>query len=146
MNANEIYKLKPLRETQELYELCGFYYNHVPEIDIYDINSSLNTKISIKEHCYHNFDGRRYWKLSSVWYEDKPVMIIQNAGREGDDHAKRFITDIELYSTMVDYLLTLQNKPQIRERDVISDDVDMPELTNFYGHDLSEFCSDINIC
>lgn len=42
MKANEIYNLKTLQETKELYELCGFYYNHVPEIEIYDVNSLFN--------------------------------------------------------------------------------------------------------
>lgn len=138
MNAKQIYELNVLRENKELYEIMGFYYNHIPEVDFYGVDLSLNTKVVVKEHGYHNFDGRRFWRLASVWYNDKPVMIIQNAGREGDDHAKRFVTDGKLYSDMVYYLFSLEKKPDVKVNDIIADDIDIPELTCFYGHSLDE--------
>ena len=141
MKAIEIYNLKPKTITKDIYCLNGFYYNHVPEIDFSNIDYDLNKKIEIKYYVDYCFDGRRTWKLASVWYDDKPVMIIQNAGREGDDHHERFITDKNLYFDIIKYLQSLIISEEIEEEldDLIDEGIEIDNLTNFYGHCLNEF-------
>ena len=64
-------------------------------------------------------------------------MIIQNAGREGDDHAKRFITDFEKYSEMVTYIKTIMPIDEIESSgDAVGIDDDIKGLTDFYSNRL----------
>lgn len=65
-------------------------------------------------------------------------MVIQNAGREGDDHRFKFVTNAEQYAKMVGYLVGLSpldmNGEDSKLIDPEKDDI---ELTHFYGHYLN---------
>jgi len=116
----------------------GFGYCFVPELEgQFSFGSpSPSDRIEFRIYKDYCFDGRRIWRLVSVYFDGKPAMILQNAGREGDDHRERFILDGEAYYGMVAHLATLfppdeQNKPV-----VVGMDDDIPGLTRFYGNDL----------
>jgi len=148
MTPNELYYNRvPENSHYDLDYLIGFYYNHIPEIDEIDGISDANEKeqrVLIKEYKNFDFDGRRIWRLASVWFDDnnlanfghKPVMIIQNAGREGDDSTGRFITDEQLYKEMIMHIRTLVKGRPYETSDVVDPDVDINNLTSFYGNDL----------
>lgn len=148
MTPNELYKRMPENSHFDLDNLVGFYYNHIPEIDAHDISNANETeqRVLIKEYKFFDFDGRRFWRLASVWFDGtkddkladayKPVMIIQNAGREGDDYDGRFITDEKLYLEMVTYIRSLINDRPYQTSDVVDPDVDINNLTSFYGNEL----------
>ncbi len=140
MNANEIYERardNPDDITCHL-NLSGCYYDHFPDVHA-DIKYEMPEQYRIQERgvFYFDFDGRRIWSLSTFWLDREPFMITQNAGREGDDHARRFITDIPRYQSAVSYLNSL-HIADIHPEDVIDPDVDMPELTRFYNHTLGD--------
>lgn len=149
MTPNELYNRVPENSYYDLECLIGFYYDHIPEIDMnigYEINAANEKKqrVLIREHKFFDFDGRRFWRLASVWFDDnnladlrhKPVMIIQNAGRDGDDYAERFITDERLYMEMIIYIRSLMDATGVNVRDVVDPDVDINNLTSFYGNEL----------
>ena len=142
MKPCELYNRVPESENSEICSLIGCYYNHIPQLDD-SFSWSLpaddpNKRVIIK--CYKNFafDFRRFWRLASVWFDEKPVMIIQNAGREGDDHSARFVTDAETYRAMVSYLASLANV-QFEKINVVPLDVDINGLTEFYGNSLDGY-------
>lgn len=93
-------------------------------------------KIKTKTHFFHSFDYRRYLSLQSVWFEDVPVMIIQEAGREGDDHTDEFITNFEKYTDMINFIRSCYYKSPDSHM-VYDGEEEIPELTNFYGYDIS---------
>jgi hypothetical protein len=137
--ANELYAMVPESVTNEIWMLSTYYGSHIPEVreDLHEFPSNIKTeKLEIKVLKDFDFDGRRFWRLATVWYEEKPVMIIQNAGREGDDHIRRYITDLERFEALCYYLRTFikQDNPAIK--DVIPPDQDLPSLTSFYGNTL----------
>lgn len=142
MNIRELYEKQHKAESTCLGLLKGVYYDHLKELsDRHDIHSyygleECNKKVDIRYYVDHCFRGSRVWVLASVWYENQPVMVIQNAGRDGDDHSKRFITDEKLYKEMLSYIVSLMNIDTSTAEEVDAD-VDMPELTNFYGYDMS---------
>lgn len=86
----------------------------------------------IKDICY---DGRRVWILATVWFDEKPVMIVQNAGREGRDFEARFITDAPLYKQMLQFIESLIELEEPLE-DVIDPNEDRKDLTFFYCDSL----------
>ena len=116
--------------------LKGCYYDFVPEVDVDWIGGLDNQKIEIKTIKHFDFDYRRFWALNTVWFEESPVMVIQNAGREGDDHSERFITSETLYKSMVDYLNSLINKKDCQLHDLIDENEERNDLIEFYGNEL----------
>jgi len=144
MTPAELYARTPESITFELYCLMGCYYNFIPEIEESDFhwNGELkgNTRISIHIYKDFNFDGRRFWRLASVKFDDDFVMIIQNAGREGDDHTARFITNENAYVKMVEYIRTLLPViPEEGREDVVSENDNFPGLADFYGNSLDGY-------
>lgn len=143
MKAVDLYARAPESVTNELQDLFGCYYSHISELNCESVDAirfmGLSSPlIEIRTLKYFNYDSRRFWRLATVWFSGLPVMIIQNAGREGDDHAKRFITDADTYKLMVKHIQSLI--PPL-EMDISStpDDVDMPELSVFYGDALDGY-------
>lgn len=114
---------------------------HFPEINFYELGSSSfveenSSKLTIYSNFFHSFDYRRYICIYSAWFDGKPFMIMQNAGREGRDHENRFITDIKTYHECMKYLQSFyaENFPY----EIYSENEDLPELTNFYGYTIEE--------
>lgn len=134
------YNLRPLR---------GCYYNHIPELASILISAecdfnvfyfvdfyNLNDKVSIR-YLKDYADGRKVWVVGIVFYYNSPVMLFQNAGREGDDHYSRYIIDQDAYYMMVGYLLSLVKNEKISNNydvNIVVEDLNEKKLeyTNFY--------------
>ena len=141
---NELYAMTPESTTNDVFHLVGFSYNHVPEISddlLVNINFVKADRVDIEFLKNWNFDFRRVWILATVWFDGKPVMIIQNAGREGDDHSRRFITDSETFFQMISYIRTLLvNIVKIDNKILaINADEHNARLTEFYGNKLDGY-------
>lgn len=92
-------------------------------------------KIIVKKHFHHNFDYQRDMTLASVWFENKPVMIIQHAGRGGKDHEARFITNEDLFNRMISFIRSF-NQQEIFGLVGINEELET--LTNFYGYNIED--------
>lgn len=123
-------------ESTDWDDWWGVYHNHIPEVDQWAKYDDTD-RIEMQILKYFNFDGRRIWKLATVWFDGSPIMIIQNAGREGDDHVARFITDRSGYYDMVRHIMTLRQPDEVEEGDdseYIDIDAERPDLLEFYGN------------
>ena len=164
MNARDLLKL-PRETIVDISILKGCYYCHVPEIadlwpsDWYgygccpDSAFSSTARVRIGFVKLQHTDARRFWALGVVLFDDKPVMIIQNAGREGDDHAKRFLLDPGTYRDMLCYLAgafaALKTSKtcsslEVKRDDLLGMDEDRADLTDFYGNNLETVGPDLN--
>ncbi len=141
MNATEIYKLEPIRVSTDLDDLVGFctrsFLYELQGIEIPE--KHVNKAIVIKTLAYKDFDGRRIWELRTIWFSGFPIMIIQNAGREGEDHTKRYITDVDIYHNMLEYLQHIA-PPRVdpENDDIIDPEEDIEGLTDFYSCRLED--------
>ncbi len=136
MSAQDVYALPAVRTSTQIYEIGE---EHLPELDgsLWDIPEDRNTRVEVRFHGDHDFDGRRIWQLASCWFDGVPVMIIQNGGREGRDHQARFITDAPAYVDMLAYIVSLYAPEQrYSAEDVIDPATPLPELTSFWSCDL----------
>lgn len=140
MNIEQLYDVIPKEVSYTLgyLENSAMWNSLLPEIEdtsnLWLIPEGANTKVEIRTIHEHQVDSRRYWLLRSIWFEDKPVMIAQNAGREGDDHIKTFITDKERYMSMIGYIEGLiKEQDHSFDQPIYDTRTDMPELTKFYG-------------
>lgn len=132
MKIKDIYALKPIKEDREYIDNLRYF---VP--DCYDIDWEKNTRIVLKYYADYSFDGRRVWYLYSVWFDDKPVMVCQQSGRDADEYTKKFVTAPKLYVEMRAYIRSLSFVPEVE--DVYSDNYDGKELTEFYDNRLESF-------
>ncbi len=135
MKPSDIYDSPPISESTNVY---GFADRFLPEFDAFDFDADLNTRVVIKTYADMCFDGERIWCFESVWFDGRPVMIVQYAGRGGDDDSDDFITDKEAYLEMVSYFESLCEKGA-ETFNVYSLDEDIKDLGDFYGHRLSDF-------
>lgn len=140
ISPNELYNRMPEDSYFGCDYFIGCYYNHVPELEIHEHELDYDSiqkdeLLMIKVYKHFDFDGRRFWRLASVWFDNTPIMILRNAGREGDDHADRFITDEYGYRKMVEYLFTKVRKQEIP--DVVDPNEPIKDLTAFYGNNLT---------
>lgn len=145
MRPIDLYRMEPQDISRSIGKLHGSNYDHLEELtrklnvfSYYGLEDA-NEKVEIRYYAHYFFDERREWRLASVWFEDKPVMIIQNAGREGDDHARRYITDENAFKQMLDYIEFIIQEGEEDPIDVVSEDDDIEELDTFYGHTLASF-------
>ena len=140
MKPSELYAREPEKIINLIEPDCdysyisGCYYNHIPEIA--DDRFRPSTRIKVRIYKDFNFDGRRFWRIASIWIDDIAVMIVRNAGREGDDFYDRFITNQEAYGEMVSHLSELRIPDEHDLKELVDKDADIPNLTDFYGNDL----------
>jgi hypothetical protein len=130
----------PERTVTSVEHLSGYYYNHIYEVGDefpmvkYEVKTERVEIRFIKDFC---FDGRRVWQLATVWLDSKPVMIVQNAGREGDDYSARFITDATLFREMCQHIKELLPVDQNYIEEICSN-TKTEGLIEFYGNHLDD--------
>lgn len=140
MTANEAYARTAESESMDINFLFSGWGTHLNEIsDASYLDDGVNQRVKVKILKDFNFDGRRFWRMCTIWFDDKPVMITQNAGREGTDHVSRFITDEPLYKEMVTYIKSLMPPLFNLNDDIVSPDEDIKLIGNFYDNSLDGF-------
>lgn len=124
-------------------------HNGVSHFDINTLDTSFFLEDEwdkVAEHImykfvtYHNIDGRRIWALGYATFDDIPFMIIQNAGREGDDHVQEYVFNKEVYEQAGNLLLDIQKDiPRwIRDIEIYDIEEHNENLNSFYGLTLKE--------
>lgn len=134
MKPSDLYKLMPEDSHHNVDILSGCHYNHIPDVDLDDVDIDQvekDQRVLIKVYKEHTYDYRRFWRLASVWFDNEPIMIVQNAGREGDDYTNRFITNTKQYYELVSYLRTLL-LDEYKEKEYDPNE-DISNLTRFYN-------------
>lgn len=136
VSPRELYELVPQTIEHDLALLNGCYYAHLPEVELRDLKQGENPRVEVRVIRHVDWDVRRFWRLATVWFDGEPVMVVKNAGREGDDHFGRFITDPARYWQMVAYLRSLMPpEPGKVDDEIVDPDEMRDDLTRFYGWD-----------
>jgi len=136
-SATDLYNMKPSRVFYDLYHFVG---THLPEIDGYalDHDSAEQTKrIELRQIAYDCPDGRRTWELDTVWFDGKPVMVVNSSGRDGDEYSERFISDGDTFSRMVQFLREFVEAETVTG--YVKADAIIPAMTEFYGRTIHDF-------
>lgn len=112
------------------------YYNHMPELSadmMYQGQFQSCERVMVAVHGEYWLDTRRFWRLSSAWFDHQPFMIMQNAGREGDDHVQRWITDRAVYGAAVTHIYSIYCSDNDH---MVHPHTELGDLTEFYGEKL----------
>ena len=139
MTPAELYVMTPESVDHDLFSLAGCYYNHLPEAgeDSSEWICCKSDRVEVRHIKYFSYDGRRFWRLSTVWFENEPVMVIQNAGREGDDFHRRIVTSQTGLLLMANYILSLIPPDNTESIEVFDPNQEVEGLTEFYNQSLS---------
>jgi hypothetical protein len=84
-----------------------------------------------------DFDGRRGWTLQTVWFDNKPVMVVNSSGRDGDEYHNRWITDPAQFAELVTFLRSFT--PLTEETGYVKADAKIPAMTEFYNSTIHDF-------
>ena len=138
---NDLYSRQPQYVTKDLTKIKDHIYE-----SSFDEHRGLgyygqktfeeNARVEIKIIDERIIDERRFWLLTSVWFDELPIMITQNAGREGDDHSERYISNYEAFKRLINYLRKLQNLNDNFSVDEMNTEIYFETLASFYGQDL----------
>lgn len=142
MKPSELYARTPESVSKDLTYFHPCMQNHVAEIDWqripYSDQESKNTRIEIMIYKDPYIDGRRIWRVCAAFFDGKPVMAFQNGGREGTDHHRCFITNVERYNEMVKYIIALYAPLTAEDVSEFSETEEIPVLGNFYDSNLDD--------
>ena len=134
MKPNDLYKMTPERVIRNVDDMEYYISRHISEVDMFDIEDDvISDRLELRIIRDPYIDGNRTWTLSTLWFDNKPVMVLQSAGRAGRDYNKSFVTDLEAYGNVVSYIATLINATGIYIHDA---DTDYDDLVSFYGNKL----------
>ena len=134
----ELYALKPAYTHNFTHHLFSVHLQQ--EVDTFDLDTDgieAAKRIEIREIVNHDFDGRRVWILETVWFDGKPVMVINASGRDADEYHERWITDGDLFAEMIKWIRTFM--PTDVPGDFVEASRPIPEMTEFYGSTIHEF-------
>lgn len=96
-------------------------------------------RLQVRELVNPYIDGYRIAQMHTLWLDGHPVLIVQDAGRGGDDHHKRWVTDGPRYFEMLAYLLS-KLAVENEAHDITDPEAEVYEETvfSFYGKDFGE--------
>jgi hypothetical protein len=158
ITPNQLYAREPkLTYGIGHHDICNVwtdYLRHFYEVgDDNQYNDS--DQIHIKEYARVWFDDRRYWLLSSIWfnicddpnlYHFIPVMITRNAGREGRDVSHRFVTNFPAYLRMINHIKTLilNDTDTFEDNDIVDPSTPIHNLLHFGNNSLDDLLEQKN--
>ncbi|WP_162570971.1 MULTISPECIES: hypothetical protein [unclassified Variovorax] len=142
LKLKEVYLLptKPVLHTT--WVLSGQW---LPEIQDLDSNCTtefletldLEKRFDVRQLMFEYFDGERSAQMHTLWFDGKPVCIVQDAGRGLRDHHRRWVTDAAAFEQLVAYLRSRLPCEQVHISDPEAD-LYPEEVFCFYGMDFSE--------
>jgi len=128
MIPNEIYKCPCIRtEKQHLYRLEQYF----PEINAGGLSWETNTRLEARYYIDSCFDGERGLAFYSVWFDDQPFMLCQDAGRGNQDYNRSFLTNRAVYQEALNYLITLT--PAVEPPREVDPNRNIEDLDHYYG-------------
>jgi hypothetical protein len=134
----ELYALKPVRIDYDPWLTVSVHLSEdVSHFDL-DFDAVEKTqRVEIRTLADHDYDGRRVWTLQTVWFDNKPVMVVNSSGRDGDEYHERWITDAQLFGELVTFLRTFT--PQRDVDGFVKADAKIPGMTEFYNHTIHDY-------
>ncbi len=132
----DLLRMEPLEVFEGLPEECCEDENFSPldnwQVDMINNRNNLpiETRVLVDESI--NF---RDWRLSLIFFKDKPVAVVQEAGRSWKDHGEILVVDRRIWNRMIKKMIEslLLELKETSDNDV-SDDNDY--VSTFYGRKL----------
>ncbi len=143
ITLNDVYALKGTPQDLREWVLRERWFPEVPNL-AYDMTTELletlqaEGRLRVVQLAAPYIDGNRVAELHTLWFDNAPFAVVQDAGRSGDDHRQRWVTDATAYAAALQYLLQ-HLVLGARTEDLVSPEAPFypEEVLNFYGHDFA---------
>lgn len=120
--------------------LCAKWFPEVDGIEM-QLYGRLPKKLEedgrLKVVCLFskNFDGERGASMHTLWFDGKPVAIVKNSGRGGDEDSHRWITDPVQFTALCTYLWMVLEAGSGPDSDIVDPDTLLypEEVFGVYG-------------
>jgi hypothetical protein len=136
----ELYALKPVRTDYGSWHTVNVHFAE-DGVNNFDINMDAveeTQRMDTRTLVDHDYDGRRGWTLQTVWFDDKPVMVVTSGGRDGDEYHDRWITDPDQFAKLVTFLRSFTTE-ESEAAAFVKADKKIPAMTEFYGHTIHDY-------
>lgn len=141
MKLKTVYTLPATHVALTDWVLRDDWFLEIPDVNnrISDVLEELEKEGRLKVKCLVDvyIDYRRYAAMHTVWFDELPVFVVQNAGREGNDHFNRWVTDLPRYVQLLNYLQSKIPLEGYSEAVDPEKEVFPEEIFYFYGTDFS---------
>lgn len=135
----ELYALKPVSVDYASYSTVSVHltddFNYYWDIDLGKVADTK--RMETRTLVDHDYDGRRGWTLQTVWFDSKPVMVVNSSGRDGDEYHERWITDGAAFHALVSFLKSFL--PEGPSEGFVEASAKIPAMTEFYGHTIHDY-------
>jgi hypothetical protein len=134
----ELYALKPTRVDFGSWHTVNVHFQN--DVNYYEIDLDAVEKTQRMETrtiIDYDYDGRRGWTLQTIWFDKKPVMVVNSSGRDGDEYHDRWITDAGLFGELIAFLRSFIPEAEVAGYAKASDKI--PAMTEFYGHTIHDY-------
>lgn len=134
----ELYALKPIHADSADWHTLNVHLSN--EVDYFNMDHDAAEKAgrmetrTLVDYCS---DGRRTWTLETVWFDNKPVMVVNSSGRDGDEYHERWITDGQTFGEMVTWLRSFI--PATEETGYVTASTKIAAMTEFYGNTIHDY-------
>ncbi len=143
ITLNDVYALPGTPQDLREWVLRERWFPEVPNL-AYDITTEVletlqaEGRLRVVELAAPYIDGNRVAELRTLWFDGAPFAVVQDAGRGGDDHRRRWVTDAKAYAAALQYLLQ-HLVLNARTEDLVNPEAPFypEEVLNFYGHDFA---------
>ena len=126
MKPADLYKSPSVKTETELHVLSKYIH----EISLEEIKTPKTSEVEIRYYIDECFDGERGLAMFSVWFKVKPFMVCHEAGRGNRDYYNRYVTDAQVFSDFLAYVVTLLPK---EGPEATNPEQDLSQLDQFYG-------------
>jgi hypothetical protein len=133
----ELYTLKPVRVDYADFHTVAV---HLPEINQYELDFDgieAGRRFETRTIVDHDYDGRRGWTLQTVWFDGKPVMVVNSSGRDGDEYHQRWVTNLKRFRKLLTWLRTFV--PSTGIDGLVKANLVIPSMTEFYGATIHDY-------
>jgi len=135
----ELYDLDPIRVQYDSWHTVNVHLSsEISDPLSIDLDEVAATqRFEVRTLVDHDYDGRRGWTLQTVWFDKRPVMVVNSSGRDGDEYRERWITDGEAFYDLVRFLNSF-SKPE-GSGEFVKADEKIPAMTEFYNHTIHDY-------
>lgn len=135
----------PFRTIRELLSapVVHVVYDLIPVEDVFDFPVSdlwkkmeEDKRVEVRYYVYHCSDGNRGWYLKGLFFDNRPVLLYQSAGRGGRDFSRCFMISYQAFLDLQSYVQGLR-EPREEHREVPLDE-ERDDLTSFYGQSFAD--------
>lgn len=142
MKISKIFELPSQELKLEDWVLRGDWFPELPDPHRLESSEVLAVlaaegRLAVKQLVYLYVDGSRDASMHTLWFDGTPVAIVQNAGRSGRDHQRRWVTNGPVFLALEQYLVSKMLSDE--DLDVVDPESEVyeEEFLCFYGNDFT---------